>query len=315
MANLPTLAAPSGQTSSDFERQLRETNEALLIASVRQHELADQAQQANAALTESEHRYHTLFDLGPVAVYSCDALGVIQDYNRFAAELWGREPAHGDTDERFCGSFRMLRPDGSYMPHAQCPMANVLSGKVPETRNAEVCIERPDGSRVTVVVNIRPLKNERSEVTGAINCFHDITARTLLEQQTKEQAQALADLHRRKDEFLAMLSHELRNPLSPILNAVQLLRLQRDRTPLQQEAHAIIERQVAQLARLVDDLLEVSRISTVRIHLREEQIDFRGVVNRAIETTQPQMEQKGQSLAKSLPAEPIWVYGDPMRLE
>ena len=98
--------------------------------------------------------------------------------------------------------------------------------------------------------------------------IRDITERSRLERQTQEQAAALADLHRRKDEFLAMLSHELRNPLAPIVNAVHLLRLQGDENPLQQQARAIIERQVGQLTRLVDDLLEVSRITTGRIQLQ-----------------------------------------------
>jgi PAS domain-containing protein len=75
-------------------------------------------ERSDAELRESEQRYRTLFDLGPVAVYACDASGVIQNFNRRAAELWGREPALGDTDERFCGSFKMFRPDGSFMPHA-----------------------------------------------------------------------------------------------------------------------------------------------------------------------------------------------------
>src|SRR5512145_2551950 len=80
----------------------------------------------NAELRASEERYRTLFDLGPVAGYSCDASGVIQAFNRRAAELWGREPMPGDTDERFCGSFKMFRPDGSFMPHEKCPMAQVV---------------------------------------------------------------------------------------------------------------------------------------------------------------------------------------------
>src|SRR5687767_5591481 len=96
------------------------------------------------AVRWNEQRYRTLFDLGPVAVYSCDASGVIQEFNRRAVELWGCEPAPGDTDRLFCGSFKLFRPDGSFMPHEQCPMAEVVAGTLAEARDAEVLIERPD---------------------------------------------------------------------------------------------------------------------------------------------------------------------------
>ena len=138
------------------------------------------------ALRENEERYRTLFDLAPVAVYSCDVSGVIRDYNHRAAELWGRKPELGDTDERFCGSFKLYRPDGSFMPHEQCPMDDVLTGKVPETHDAEVHIERPDGSRIIVIVNIAPLKDDRGEITGAINCFYDVTERKQAEEALRE---------------------------------------------------------------------------------------------------------------------------------
>src|SRR6267378_1829126 len=152
-----------------------------------------QSERADEALRRSEERYRTLFNLGPVAIYSIDTSGVIQEFNRRAAELWGREPALGDTDQRFCGSFKMFRPDGSFMPHEQCPMAEVVSGKIPAAHDAEVLIERPDGSRVTVVVNIRPLKSEQGKITGAINCSYDITERKRAEEElTLAQAQ-LAD--------------------------------------------------------------------------------------------------------------------------
>ena len=144
---------------------------------------------------KSEDRYRTLFELAPVAVYSCDASGMIRDYNRRAAELWGRTPQVGDTDERFCGSFRMYRPDGTYMPHEQCPMGDVLTAKVSGIHDGEVHIERPDGSRIIVIVNIAPLKDDRGEVIGAINCFYDVTerknTREELEKRVRERTMEL----------------------------------------------------------------------------------------------------------------------------
>ena len=132
---------------------------------------------ADTALRASEERYRTLFEMGPVAVYSCDASGVIQNFNHRAVELWGRKPAPGASEERFCGSFKLFHPNGSVLRHNRTPMTDVLRGKKKAVRDAEVIIERPDGTRVSVVVNIRALKNERGEVTGAINCFYDVTER------------------------------------------------------------------------------------------------------------------------------------------
>ena len=145
--------------------------------------------------------------------------------------------------------------------------------------------------------------------------FKDVTARNRLQRQTLEQAEVLADLARRKDEFLAMLSHELRNPLAPIANALTLLRLQKNHDPIQQQARGVIERQVTQLTHLVDDLLEVSRISTGRVRLRRERVALGGLVERAVESTQALVAQHRHELTVSLPPAPIWLHADAARLE
>jgi PAS domain S-box-containing protein len=154
------------------------------------------------ALRASEERFRTLFELGPSAVYSCDARGVIQDFNQRATQLWGRTPARGDDNERFCGSIRMFRPDGSFMPHDQGPMAWVISGKLSEVTDEEVIVERADGSRVNAVVNIRSLRNERGEVTGAIHCAYDITERKHVEDH---QRFLMGELAHRGGNLLAVI--------------------------------------------------------------------------------------------------------------
>jgi PAS domain S-box-containing protein len=269
---------------------------------------------AEAALRVSEDRYRTLFDLGPVAVYSCNASGVIQKFNRRAVELWGREPAIGDTDERFCGSFKMFRPDGSFMPHDQCPMADVVSGKIPEVRDGEVYIQRPDGSRITVVVNIRPIVNERGEVKGAINCFYDITERKRAEKQLQESTIKLADSDRRKTEFLAMLAHELRNPLAPISHGLQVIRLSGGNAQTVGSVTELLERQVGHLVGLVDDLLDVSRINRGKIALRCSRVELRSVVTDAVEIARPLSERMEHELTVAVPPEPIYLNADQLRL-
>jgi PAS domain S-box-containing protein len=130
-----------------------------------------------------------LLDLMPAAVYTCEApSGLITYFNRRAAEIWGREPLIGDTDERFCGSFCLYRPDGHLLPHPETPMAKVINGG-PPVRNQEVLIERPDGSRISVMVNIDPIKNSDGEITGAINVFQDITEQKRLFEALRRSEQ------------------------------------------------------------------------------------------------------------------------------
>lgn len=152
---------------------------------------------------------------------------------------------------------------------------------------------------------------------AVIQCnIRDISERRKLEKQMLLQAAELSDLHRRKDEFLAMLSHELRSPLAPITNAIQLLGLANEfESTLQKQARGIIERQVGQLQHLVDDLLEVSRITTGRVQLRRERVSIRGIVDGAIETARPLILQRKHELNLSLPDETLWLHADAARME
>ncbi|HEY7781808.1 MAG TPA: PAS domain S-box protein [Ktedonobacterales bacterium] len=139
---------------------------------------------ARRRVEESEERFRTLFELVPVAVYSCDANGVIQEFNQRAVELWGREPKSGHRDERYCGSFKLYYPDGRPMPHDACPMAKVLRGEALAPGDAEILVERPDGAKRNVAAHPRPLKDERGAIIGAITCLYDITDRKGAEEAT-----------------------------------------------------------------------------------------------------------------------------------
>ena len=127
----------------------------------------------NSNRQKAESRYHTLINADSTGVYTCDAIGVITYYNNRAAELWGRQPAVGDTDERFCGAHLLYRVDGSFMPHEKCPMSDVLAGRVSGVYDAEVQVERPDGSRIVVIVNIAPLIDDKGAIVGAVNSFFE----------------------------------------------------------------------------------------------------------------------------------------------
>ena len=128
-----------------------------------------------------------LFEHLPFAVYVCGRDGLVLRYNRRAADLWGRSPKPGDPDERYCGSYRMFRPDGSALPHHQCPMADVLRTGV-AVREQEVHIERPNGSRGIALVDIEPIWDGDGTIVGAVNCFQDITQRKRFEDAAQQLA-------------------------------------------------------------------------------------------------------------------------------
>ena len=260
----------------------------------------------DAALKGSELRYRRLFQTAKDGILILDAsTGKIIDANPFMSGLLGYE------HDEFLG--RELWQIGLFGDKAASRAAYRELREKGYIRYDHLPLKTKGGREVEVefVSNIYSVDDRQVAQCN----IRDITERSRLERQTQEQATALADLHRRKDEFLAMLSHELRNPLSPILNAVHLLRLQGDEGLIQREARNVIERQVGQMTRLIDDLLEVSRITTGRVRLQLDRLDVRGVVERSVESTRPLIARRRHELSVTMPPEPIWLQADPTRLE
>ena len=146
----------------------------------------------------------------------CDNDGLITYFNNHAVRVWGREPKLNDPEDRFCGSFKLYSADGQGIKHNQCWMALALQERK-EFNGHEIIVERPDGFRATVLAHANPIYGDSGELLGAVNVLVDIT-----ERKRAESA---------KDEFLAMLAHELRNPLAPIRNAVHVLQLKSPPVP------------------------------------------------------------------------------------
>jgi PAS domain S-box-containing protein len=146
-------------------------------------------------IQRSEERYRTLFDLVPVAVYVCDADGIIREYNRRAVELWGCQPTANGEEPRFCGSYKIYYPDGRPMPHDECPMARALRGEKLKAEDLEIIVERPDGERRHVVPAPRVLTDKQGRITGAINCLFDITDRKRAETAAMRLAAAVQSSH------------------------------------------------------------------------------------------------------------------------
>ena len=279
------------------EEQLRELNETLEL---RVTERTD-------ALRDSEMRYRRLFEAAQDGVLILDfESGEIVDVNPFMTELLGY------SYDDFLGM--ELWKLGLFNEKSETEFAVRELQTKGFLRYEHLALQSKDGRlfEVEVVANVYSVNHQ-----NVIQCnIRDITLRGRLEKQLQEQADKVVDLNRRKDEFLAMLSHELRSPLAPISNALQLLRLQQDsETELQQQARNIIERQTKQLQHLVDDLLEVSRITTGRLHLRKESVDVSEIIRGAMETAGPIIDQRQHELTLSLPSERICLNADVSRME
>ena len=256
-------------------------------------------------LRDQQFYTRSLIESNIDALITTDPRGIITDVNK------QMEALTGCTRDELIGA-----PFKDYFTNPERAEAGIKlvlgEGKVTDF---ELTARARDGQETVVSYNATTFHDRARKLQGVFAAARDITERSRLETQMREQAAELADLHRRKDEFLAMLSHELRSPLAPIANAVQLLGLQWESESLiQQRASGIIERQMGQLKHLVDDLLEVSRITTGRVQLRREPVAVSGIVEVAVETARPLIEQRRHDLTVSLPPESIWMHADAARL-
>jgi PAS domain S-box-containing protein len=261
---------------------------------------------AELALTESEGRFRDMADGLPLIIWVHDEKGEQEFVNQTFCEYFGvtREEMKG-------GKWQILmHPDDA----AQYVSAFQRSVSAHSAFHAETRVRRAGGDWRWLESWGRPRFGTRGEFRGFVGTSADVTERKETAQRLEASEAALRESDRRKDEFLAALGHELRNPLAPIRNVAQLLRTKVTGDPTIALACEIVERQTNQLVRIVDDLLDVSRVTLGKVTLQQEVLDLRDVMEDATHTAQPLMREKSHQMKVSVPDEPIWVRGDRVRL-
>lgn len=251
-----------------------------------------------AEVRESEERYRDLIENANDIIYTHDLSGLLTSWNRAGERMTG----YSADDVQGMNIASMVAPD--HLEQAR----RMIARKVAEGgRTAyELDIFTKDGRRLTVEISSR-LARRPGKPPHVQGMARDITER-------KRAEQALKEADRKKDEFLATLAHELRNPLAPLRNALQILKLADDNPALVREMREMMERQVQQMVRLVDDLFDVSRITRGTLELRHEKLNLAAVAAMALETSRPLLEAAGHQLTVTYPSEPIYVEGDEIRL-
>jgi PAS domain S-box-containing protein len=265
--------------------------------------------QAEQRLRESEAQFRLL------AETASDAIVTIDEHSRILYANGGAERIFGHASGEMVGrSLSMLMPERLRSAH-EAGMRRYLRTRRRHMpwHGVELAGLHKDGHEIAIEVSFGELTRGGQRLfTGIIR---DVTARQDAERERGQLLERLLEADRRKDDFLAMLGHELRNPLAPLANAIEILRLEGASSENREQVLEMMERQLLHLRRLVNDLLDVARITRGRVELHRESVDLRDVVRRAVETSTPLIEACRHELAVLLPSEPVPLEADPIRLE
>ena len=258
------------------------------------------------ALRQSAERLRFVMDSMPQKIFTATPSGDVDYFN----PQW----------TKFTGlSFEQIKNWGwTQFVHPDDVAENVRAWKYAiehgEPFEFEQRFRRIDGEYRWHVSRAVPLRDPAGHIVLWVGSNTDIHEQRQTADRLRQLAAELSEADHRKDEFLATLAHELRNPMAPIRNGLQLMRLANGQAAPIEQARSMMERQLAQLVRLVDDLMDVSRITRGRLELRKEQVRLADVISSAVESSRPLIDEMGHQFTVTLPTEPIVVNADPTRL-
>jgi PAS domain S-box-containing protein len=233
------------------------------------------------------------------AIVSKDFNGVITTWNDSAERIFGYK-----AEEAIGQHISLIIPEDRLEEETQI-ISSIRAGR--RVEHFETLRRTKSGKLVNLSITVSPIRDESGQIVGASKVARDITERIEIEH-------ALREADRRKDEFLAILAHELRNPLAPLRNALAIFRSAKANESIQAQAREMMERQIHQMVRLVDDLMDISRITRDKITLQKEHITLESLLHNAVETSRPVIDSFGHYLKVDLPPEPVYIDGDMVRL-
>jgi PAS domain S-box-containing protein len=270
---------------------------------LQQRSFRSRATAADALFEQKELFRTTLASIGD-AVIATDRGARVTFLNPVAETLtgWSSSDAEG---EPLASVFEIVNEE-TRAPVQNPALRALRDGAVVALQNHTVLVAR-SGAETPIDDSAAPIRDAHGMMTGAVLIFRDITERKAAERLLRE-----AD--RRKDEFLAVLAHELRNPLAPMRNALEMVRLSADDPGVVGKVRGTMERQVDHMVRLTDDLLDVSRITRNRLELRRKPVDLSVIVHRAMESSDPLLKERRHTVTLALPATPLVVDADEGRL-